>query len=73
MSNIQELKNYFNELPEVKRIHELENYIDNNINIKNKFKKLKSLQKKLVNSKEFNQINQYKVYEEEYNKLKKEL
>ena len=73
MSNIEELKKYFNELPEVKRIHELENYIDNNKDIKIKFRNVKAIQKKIVNAKEFNQINQYKEYEKEYNNLKQEL
>ena len=73
MNNIEALKNYFNDLPEVKRIHELENYIDNNKDIKKKFSEVKAIQKKLVNAKEFNQVNQYKAYEEEYTKLKSEL
>ena len=73
MNNIEALKNYFNDLPEVKRIHELEHYIDNNKDIKKKFSEVKAMQKKLVNAKEFNQVNQYKAYEEEYTKLKSEL
>ncbi|MCR5112520.1 MAG: YlbF family regulator [Acholeplasmatales bacterium] len=73
MNNIEALKNYFNDLPEVKRIHELEHYIDNNKDIKKKFSEVKAMQKKLVNAKEFNQVNQYKTYEEEYTKLKSEL
>ena len=60
------LINYFNSLPEVKRIKELESYIDTNMDIKNTFNELKDIQKKLVNAKEFNQINQYNEYKKEY-------
>lgn len=73
MNSKDKLIEYFNNLEEVKRIKELEGYIDNNKDIKNKFNELKDLQKKLVNAKEYNQINQYNVYLNDYNNLKKEL
>ena len=73
MNSKDKLSEYFNNLEEVKRIKELEGYIDNNKDIKNKFNELKDLQKKLVNAKEYNQINQYNVYLKEYNNLKNEL
>lgn len=73
MNSKDKLIEYFNNLEEVKRIKELEGYIDNNKDIKNKFNELKDLQKKLVNAKEYNQINQYNVYLKEYNNLKNEL
>lgn len=73
MNNIDELKNYINNLEETKRYKELEKYIDNNEKIKLKFDELKEKQKQLVNAKEFNQLNQAKIYEDEYNKIKEEL
>ncbi len=73
MNNIDELKNYFLSLEEVKRFKELENYILNNKKIKDSFESLKEKQKQLVNAKEFNQKVQYKIYEEEYLKQKEEL
>ena len=73
MNSKDKLIEYFNNLEEVKRIKELEGYIDNNKDIKNKFNELKDLQKKLINAKEYNQINQYNVYLKEYNNLKNEL
>ncbi len=73
MNNIDELKNYINNLEETKRYKELEKYIDNNEKIKLKFAELKEKQKQLVNAKEFNQLKQAKIYEDEYNKIKEEL
>lgn len=73
MSRIDSLKEYFLNIPEVKRIHELEPYIDSNENIKNKLKELKAIQKKMVNSKEYNQINQYNAQKKEYELKKEEL
>ncbi len=73
MNSKDKLIEYFNNLEEVKRIKELEGYIDNNKDIKNKFNELKDLQKKLVNAEEYNQTNQYNLYLKEYNNLKNEL
>ncbi|MCR5349614.1 MAG: YlbF family regulator [Acholeplasmatales bacterium] len=70
MNSKDKLIEYFNSLPEVKRIKELEHYIDNNEKIKNAFKEIKALQKQMVSSKEFNQMNQYNMLKKEYdNKL----
>lgn len=63
----------FSKLPEVIRLKELDEYISNNTSISNKFSEAKLLQKKMVNSKEFNQPNQYKEYKMEYDKILEEL
>ncbi len=73
MRTKEEIKEYLNSLPEVKRIHELEGYIDNNKEIKLKLKEMKLIQKKMVNSKEYNQMKQYKNQKLEYEKIKAEL
>lgn len=70
---MNKLKEEFLNTELVKRIHSLENYIDNNETLNSKLKELKDLQKKMVNAKEFNQINQYKLYKEEYDKLYNEV
>ena len=72
MSNIDKLKDYFNDLEENKRLKELENYINNNEKIKKAFEALLEKQKQLINAKEFKQEKQAKIYEDEYNKLKEE-
>ena len=66
---MNKLKEEFLNTELVKRIHSLEKVIDSNVELNNKLNTLKELQKKMVNSKEFNQINQYKVYKDEYDKL----
>jgi cell fate (sporulation/competence/biofilm development) regulator YmcA (YheA/YmcA/DUF963 family) len=73
LSNIDKLKDYFNDLEETKRLKELENYINNNEKIKKAFEALLEKQKQLINAKEFKQEKQAKIYEDEYNKLKEEL
>jgi cell fate (sporulation/competence/biofilm development) regulator YmcA (YheA/YmcA/DUF963 family) len=70
---VNKLKEEFLNTELVKRIHSLEKVIDSNIELNNKLDTLKELQKKMVNSKEFNQINQYKVYKNEYDKLYEEV
>lgn len=70
---IQGLKQYFSDLPEVKRIHELEHYIDTNSEIQTTFSDLKEKQKQMVNAKEYEQWNQYKIYCEEYQSIKEKL
>ena len=70
---MNKLKEEFLNTDLVKRIHSLEKIIDNNQELNQKLALLKDLQKKMVNSKEFNQINQYKVYKEEYDKLYNEV
>lgn len=73
MNSFNKIKDYFLDLPEVKRIKELENYIDNNKDINESFNKIKDIQKQLVNSKEFNQMNQYSILLKEYEKEKDRL
>ena len=70
MKTKDKIIDYFNSLPEVKRLKELEPYIKNNPEIINKFTELKNIQKKMVASKEFNQYNAYK---KEYEFKKEEL
>ena len=67
------LLDYFNNIPEVIRLKELKNYIESNEKIINKFDEIKNVQKQIVNAKEINQINQLKVYEDEYKRLNQEL
>ena len=67
------LKEEFLNTELVKRIHSLEKYIDNNEELNFKLNELKNIQKKMINAKEFNQINQYKVYKEEYENLYNEV
>ena len=69
---MNKLKEEFLNTDLVKRIQSLEKIIDNNPPLNEKLNSLKDLQKKMVNAKEFNQINQYKAYKEEYDKLFKD-
>ncbi len=73
MKSNKKVIDFFLEKEEVKRIKELESFIDNNEEIKAKYNELLDLQKKIVSSKEFNQHNQYNIYKEEYDKKKNEL
>lgn len=73
MNSINDIKAYFNSLPEVKRIKELEGYIDNNKEINDCFNNIKEIQKKLINSKEFNQMNQYAILKKQYEAEKSKL
>ena len=73
VNSLDKVKEYFNSLPEVIRIKELEKFIDNNVEINNKLSELKEIQKKMVNSKEYNQINQYNELSISYNNLKNEI
>lgn len=70
---MNKLKEEFLNTDLVKRIQSLEKIIDNNPPLNEKLNSLKDLQKKMVNAKEFNQINQYKAYKEEYDKLYAEI
>ena len=72
MKTNQKVINYFSEKPEVKRIKELESFIDNNKETIAKYNELLELQKLMVSSKEFHQIKQYNIYLEEYEKKKEE-
>ena len=73
MKTKDEIIKYFSELPEVKRIKELEPYIDSNKLINSKLNEMKDIQKHMINAKEYHQNNQYLVYEVEYNKIKDEI
>ena len=73
VNSIIKLKDYFNNLEEVKRIKELKPYIENNNDIKALMNELQLKQKQIVNAKEFNQFNQLKIYNLEYEKIKEEL
>ena len=70
---MNKLKEEFLNTDLVKRIQSLEKIIDNNPTLNEKLNSLKDLQKKMVNAKEFNQINQYKAYKEEYDSLYAEI
>ena len=73
MNSTKKIIEYLNNLEEVKRFKRLEEIINNNLTIKNKFNELNDIKKKMVNSKEFNQINQYSIYKKEYDKIYNEL
>ncbi len=62
-----------NELEEVKRYKRLEKLVDENEEYKQKIDKLYNYQKQMVNSKHYELENNYYIYLEKYNKLKKEL
>lgn len=67
------IKAYFLSLPEVKRIRELEHYIDTNPEIQTAFAAVKAKQKQLVHAREFRQERQYEIYAKEYENLKEKL
>jgi len=73
VNSTKEIIEYLNNLEEVKRFKKLEEIINNNHTIKNKLNELNDIKKKMVNSKEFNQINQYSIYKKEYDKIYNEL
>lgn len=66
VNELNQLKEHLAQTPLVQRIRELEQYIDNNTQLSDMISSLKEQQKKMVNAKEFDQINQYKVYKREY-------
>lgn len=72
MNKKEELLESIKELPLVKRIHELESYIDNNKRINELFKNLKEVSKQMVISKHIGHFENYKIYKEEYDEIKKE-
>lgn len=61
------------ELPEVIKYKKLEKMVDDNIEYKNKLKKMFEYQKQMINSKHYNLENNYYLYLEKYNEIKKEL
>ena len=70
---MNKLKEEFANTELVKRIQSLEYIIDNNNVLNEKLASLKALQKKMINAKEFNQVNQYKAYKKEYDSLYEEI
>lgn len=73
MSRIERIKEEFLNLPEVKRLKELEGYIDSNPVIKNLFTELKAVQKKVIQYQESGEQNSYKLTLNDYNSLKNRL
>lgn len=77
MNNIDEIKDKLiseiNELPCIKRLHELESIIDKNTVISEKFNHMKDVQKKLVNSKHYGKENAYIEYSKELELIKEEI
>ena len=71
MNSKEVIIDYFNSLPEVKRIHELEPFIDKNENIKKQFLDLKKKQRLMVLKKEKNLDYQKEL--KDYNLAKEEL
>ena len=64
---------YFNSKDEIKRLKELEHLIDKDDVLKNKIEEVKKLQQKMINSKEYNLINQYKKDKKLYDELLAEI
>lgn len=61
------------QLPEVQKYKKLEKLIDENVKYKENLNLLFSYQKQMMNSKHYNLENNYFIYLEKYNNLKKEL
>ncbi len=57
---------------DIKRLHELENIIDNDFELKSKFSRLKEVQKELVNARYYKKDNT-RVLEKELSSLKEEI
>lgn len=70
---MNKIKEEFENLALVKRIKELEHFIDNNALLNDLLNQLKETQKKMVNAKEFNQPKQYAIYKEEYDSIYEEI
>jgi len=60
---------YFNSNVEIIRLKQLEKLIDKDEVLKEKIKDLKIIQQKMINSKEYNLINQYKIDKKSYDNL----
>lgn len=73
MSFVNDLKQALLELPTIKRIKELENFIDSNPKLNHLLDQLKMKQKQMVQAKEFHQQKQYSIYEAEYKALYNEI
>ena len=72
MNNLDEIKEYFNSLEEVKRIKELEPLIDKNENVRKSLDEVLDLQHKLVYAKVHKDLN-YESLFKKYNQKKEEL
>ncbi len=73
MKSLNSLIQSLNELDEVQKYKRLEKLVDENIEYKEILKKLFYYQKQIVNSKHLELDNNYYIYLEKYNKLKKSL
>lgn len=66
---MNELKEAFLNLPEVKRIHELEQVLDHNPTLNQMISEMKKIQKQMVNAKEYHQEKQYIEYKKNYDAI----
>ena len=66
VSRIQGLIDYYNELPEVKRLKELEPYYDNNSKISEILNQMDELNKKMKDAYGKEDYPNYKKYKDEY-------
>ena len=69
MNSKDKIISYFNSNVEIIRLKQLEKLIDKDEVLKEKIKDLKIIQQKMINSKEYNLINQYKIDKESYDNL----
>ncbi|MDE6583883.1 MAG: YlbF family regulator, partial [Anaeroplasmataceae bacterium] len=70
---MNELKKAFLDIPEIKRLKELEFVLDSNPQLNEKILALKDKQKQMVNAKEYHQLKQYNVYSSEYDQIYQEI
>lgn len=63
----------FSALPEVQRIHELEQVLMKNETLQHLNSSLKQIQQQMVNAKEFHQEKQYILYKEKYDEIYEQL
>lgn len=70
---MNDLKHVIVSSPLVKRIKELEHYIDSNSQLNEMIQQLKELQKQMVHAKEFHQPHQYSVYKKQYDELNSQI
>ena len=69
MNSKDKIISYFNSNVEIIRLKQLEKLIDKDEVLKEKIKDLKIIQQKMINSKEYNLINQYKIDKKSYDNL----
>lgn len=70
---LDDLIKSINDLPEIKRLHELEVVIDKNVELKDTFKELKETQKRYINSKHYGLINQAELDKNKIDELKNKI